>query len=54
MVKIRASMKGVVKATPSFKKEPIKPKYSDMRGGLLTDKIIITVKKEKEKNKKNE
>lgn len=49
MVKIRASMKGVVKATPSSKKEPIKPKFSSGYGGLLTEKIIITVNKNKDK-----
>lgn len=49
MGKINVSTKGVVKATPTSKKEPGKPKFSSGYGGLLTEKIIITVNKNKDK-----
>lgn len=48
----KVKAKGTIKAFPNSKgKKPVKPKFKEFHGGLLTDKIVITVRKEKEKNK---
>ena len=49
-------IKGVVKTTPSSstKRKVVKPKFHKGSAGLLTDKIIVTVKKEKSKEKKKQ
>lgn len=51
--KTKIQVKGKIKSYPSNKKKPIKPKFRELHGGLLTDKIIVTVKKEKAKNESN-
>lgn len=51
----KTTVKGTVKVVPSSKgKKPIKPKFSSGKGGLLTEKIVVTVRREKELAKKVE
>lgn len=45
----KITVKGTVKVVPSSKgKKPIKPKFNGVKGGLLTEKIAMTVRREKE------
>ena len=46
----KVKVKGTIKSVPNSKgKNPVKPQYSSMHGGLLTDKIVMTVRREKAK-----
>ena len=50
----KVKVKGTIKSVPNSKgKKPVKPQFRNMSRGLLTDKIIVTVKKDKKDDKSN-
>lgn len=51
--KTKIQVKGKIKSSPYNKKKPVNPRFSSGKGGLLTEKIVMTVKKKKEKTDKN-
>lgn len=50
--KTKIQVRGKIKSSPSNKKKPVNPRFSSGKGGLLTEKIVMTVKKKKEKTDK--
>lgn len=50
----KVKVKGTIKSVPNSKgKKPVNPRFSSGKGGLLTESIVINVKKNKGKNKVN-